>query len=186
MARVDRRRDELGRARVAGVRAARADSGRRRPRRCHASLRTTAVPRSPGWASRGDGPIGVGSYRMRHRPVMPLRSISIPASLVSAAREQPGAGQPGAASQSSRRSTGVKAISKLKSWGDRKGRLAGHLARPVPARRWRQRTARLDGGDPPRPRPDPRLPAGKKCPSFVHGASRVVPRRPRRQAASRR
>lgn len=32
----------------------------------------------------GDGPIGVGSYRMRRRPILPLRWTSIPFSLVSA------------------------------------------------------------------------------------------------------
>ena len=72
----------------------------------------------------GDGPIGVGSDRTRRRPVLPLRSISIPASLVSALannramvslvplRVQPTVDR-------------VKAISKLRSWGDRKGRLQG-------------------------------------------------------------
>lgn len=72
----------------------------------------------------GDGPIGVGSTRMRRRPVLPLRSISIPASLVSALADNralvslvPLRVQP--------RVDRVKAISKLRSWGDRKGRLQG-------------------------------------------------------------
>ena len=72
----------------------------------------------------GDGPIGVGSTRMRHRPVLPLRSTSIPASLVSALANDhvlvalsPLRVQP--------KIDRVKAISKLRSWGDRKGRLQG-------------------------------------------------------------
>lgn len=72
----------------------------------------------------GDGPIGVGSYRMRRRPILPLRWTSIPFSLVSALannealvslaplRVEPTIDR-------------VKAISKLRSWGDRKGRLQG-------------------------------------------------------------
>jgi hypothetical protein len=72
----------------------------------------------------GDGPMGVGSYRMRRRPVMPLRSTNIPASLVGALanngelvmlaplRVKPAIDR-------------VKAIAKLRSWGDREGRLQG-------------------------------------------------------------
>ncbi len=90
---------------------------------------TTVAPyyRGPAVAWMGlarDGPIGVGSTRMRRRPVLPLRSISIPASLVSALANHhamvslvPLRLQP--------RVDRVKAISKLRSWGDRKGRLQG-------------------------------------------------------------
>ena len=105
----------------------------------------------------GDGPIGVGSNRMRRRPVLPLRSTDIPASLVSALANH-GRWSAWRRFASSRRSTGSRAISKLRSWGDRKGRLQGIWL--VRFRRGgRPRTARVDGGDAPRPRPDPRLPA---------------------------
>lgn len=72
----------------------------------------------------GDGPIGVGSYRMRPRPIMPLRSISIPASLVTAlaSNEALVSLAPLRIKPTIDR---VTAISKLKSWGDRKGRLQG-------------------------------------------------------------
>jgi hypothetical protein len=72
----------------------------------------------------GDGPIGVGSYRMRRRPILPLRSTDIPASLVSAlARNEALVNL--APLRIEPTIDRVKAISKLRSWGDRKGRLQG-------------------------------------------------------------
>lgn len=113
----------------------------------------------------GNGPIGVGSNRTRRRPILPLRSTSVPVSLVSALarkhalvslaplRIQPTIDR-------------VKAISKLRSWGDRKGRLQGI---------WLVRFQRGGGG---RERlawmavtlharvPILGCPRGKKCPSY--------------------
>lgn len=72
----------------------------------------------------GNGPIGVGSDRMRRRHIMPLRSTSIPASLVSALVSN-GALVNLAPLRIKPTIDRVKAISKLRSWGDRKGRLQG-------------------------------------------------------------
>jgi hypothetical protein len=72
----------------------------------------------------GGGPIGVGSYRMRPRPILPLRSTSIPASLVSALAHN-GALVSLAPLRSKPTIDRVEAISKLRSWGDRRGRLQG-------------------------------------------------------------
>ena len=73
----------------------------------------------------GDGPIGVGSDRMRRRQhILPLRSTSIPASLVSALVSN-GALVSLAPLRIEPTVDRVKAISKLRSWGDRRGRLQG-------------------------------------------------------------
>jgi hypothetical protein len=72
----------------------------------------------------GNGPIGVGSYRMRRRPILPLRSTSIPASLVGALASN-GALVMLAPLRVEPTIDRVKAIAKLRSWGDRKGRLQG-------------------------------------------------------------
>jgi hypothetical protein len=71
----------------------------------------------------GNGPVGVGSDRTKRRPVLPLRSTSIPLSLVSTLARD---GAPVGLAPLRARPTiaRVKAISKLRSWG-RGGRLRG-------------------------------------------------------------
>ena len=71
----------------------------------------------------GDGPVGVGSDRTKRRPVLPLRSTSIPLSLVSALARD-GALVSLAPLRVHPTIDRVKAISKLRSWG-RDGRLQG-------------------------------------------------------------
>jgi hypothetical protein len=72
----------------------------------------------------GNGPIGVGSTRVRRQRILPLRSTSIPVALVSALakNEAPVRLVPLRVQPTIDR---VKAISKLRSWGDRRRRLQG-------------------------------------------------------------
>ena len=72
----------------------------------------------------GNGPIGVGSDRTKRRPILPLRSTSIPLSLVTALGRN-GAWVSLAPLRVRPTIDRVRAISKLSSWGDRKGRLQG-------------------------------------------------------------
>ena len=150
VARMDRRRDKLGRARMEGVRATCTDSCRRRSRRCE---NRSLLPRSRG---RLDGPRRGRADRGRLLP--DAASSHPPAALDDhpflarlGSREQRSAGQPGAASHQAddRPRQGDLEAEEL---GRPQRQAAGHLARPVPARR-RSRTARVDGGDAPRPCP---------------------------------
>lgn len=83
----------------------------------------------------GDGPVGVGSTRTKRRPILPLRSTSIPLSLVSALARN-GAPVSLAPLRAQPTIDRVEAIAKLRSWGDRKGRLQGI---------WLVRLQRADG-----------------------------------------
>jgi hypothetical protein len=76
-------------------------------------------------AANGGAPMGVGSVRpLRGHHILPLRATSIAVSLVSALARN---GAPVSLVPLRARPTidRVKAISKLRSWGDRKGRLQG-------------------------------------------------------------
>jgi hypothetical protein len=111
----------------------------------------------------GDGPIGVGSDRTKRRPVLPLRSTSMPVPLVSTLAPD---GALVSLTPLRVRPTidRVKAISKLRSWG-RDGRLQGIWLVRFQHGAGRERLARMAVTF------HARVPilgctAGKKCPPF--------------------